>query len=42
MYNIICTDETVNFPNKIPISDKMKNLIIDMLKFQYDDRIDSN
>lgn len=33
MFNIICNDETVRFPNNITISDKMKNLIIEMLKF---------
>ena len=40
--NIIMEDESINFPSEIPISQKLKNAITQMLVFDNQSRIDSN
>ncbi|CAD8080101.1 unnamed protein product [Paramecium primaurelia] len=40
--NIIMEDESINFPTEIEISEKLKDIITEMLQFDYEARIDSN
>ncbi|CAD8186457.1 unnamed protein product [Paramecium pentaurelia] len=40
--NIIMEDESINFPIEIEISEKLKDIITQMLQFDYETRIDSN